>query len=107
MYSEPELIRLLYTLADIQQWISDLSSLPIALCLLLTAIILRSSFVVKGRILPIYRQDKAYIERIRRINPTPGPAGYFLFTTSLPVTKKALRYRRALLLSNNIYFFWK
>ena len=26
MYSEPELIRLLYTLADIQQWISDLSS---------------------------------------------------------------------------------
>ena len=26
MYSEPELICLLYTLADIQQWISDLSS---------------------------------------------------------------------------------
>jgi hypothetical protein len=26
MLSEPELIRLLYTLADIQQWISDLSS---------------------------------------------------------------------------------
>ncbi|NCU03520.1 MAG: hypothetical protein GXC73_05985 [Chitinophagaceae bacterium] len=26
MYSEPELIRLLYTLADIQQWISDLTS---------------------------------------------------------------------------------